>query len=117
MVPKFSLFPRLIPLYIVYTVFLLQEFPIPGTDSSVAILFIDTVQLAGITHPPLRSIPPAGPASIPIADEQWTFINKTLALWAGDGAANRWRMVVGHYPGKGWCRVQSAGYILALKDN
>ena len=81
----------------------MQEFKIPHSPynpSSVAILFIDTVLLAGLTHPKIRSHSPGGPASLQVAEEQWSFINETLASWTEDQmAVGRWRIVVGHYPG------------------
>ena len=78
----------------------MQEFSIPGTNSSVAVLFIDTVILAGVTHPLLRSVPPKGPSSSSAAEDEWTFISDTLTKWAKDGDKNMWRIVVGHYPGE-----------------
>ncbi len=93
-----------------------QDFGIPGTDSSVSILFIDTILLAGLTHPTLRSRPPDGPASIQMANDQWKFINQTLATWAGSGAENRWRIVVGHYPGNGCKALWIAKPLQTSKD-
>lgn len=72
----------------------------------MAILFIDTVILAGLTDPLLRSIPPSGPASSFGAEQEWAFINNTLTKWAQTGD-KKWIMVVGHYPGKGKVRHQA----------
>ncbi len=87
-----------------------QEFSIPGTNSSVAILFIDTVILAGLSHPTLRSLPPPGPKSYSFAIQEWEFINETLSKWHQSGNDNQWRIVVGHYPG-GWARYKWYSYV------
>lgn len=55
---------------------------------------IDTVILAGLTHPTLRNTPPSGPASIALAESQWEWINNTLSSSTAD-----WIIVAGHYPG------------------
>ena len=77
----------------------LQVFDIPGSDKKLAVVFIDTVQLAGLTHPTLRSLPPAGPVSHVTAESQWDWINQTLSQYANPSANVQWTIVVGHYPG------------------
>lgn len=56
---------------------------------------IDTVVLAGLTHPILRSRPPSGPASVAEAEAEWQWIEETLSSSTAD-----WIIVAGHYPGK-----------------
>ena len=79
--------------------FFLQVFDIPGSSKKLAIVFIDTVLLAGVTHPTQRSLPPVGPASTLMADAQWDWINQTLSQYADPSANVQWTIVVGHYPG------------------
>ena len=67
---------------------------IPGTDSTVQFVFIDTVLLAGVTDPMDRSLPPKGPLSKTRANQQWAWINETLQNSKAD-----WIIVAGHYPG------------------
>ena len=67
---------------------------IPGTDSTVQFVFIDTVLLAGVTDPVDRSLPPKGPLSKTRANQQWAWINETLQNSKAD-----WIIVAGHYPG------------------
>lgn len=55
---------------------------------------IDTIVLAGLTHPTLRDYPPAGPASAARAEDEWQWIEDTLASSKAD-----WIIVAGHYPG------------------
>ena len=83
-----------------YTSCFLQDFAIPLSEATVSILFIDTIILAGLTHHEDRSIPPSGPASRALAEDQWAFINETLSKWSQPGNEARWRIVVGHYPGR-----------------
>ena len=59
-------------------------------------LFIDTVVLAGVTHPTLRYLPPNGPQTPSLADDEWSWIETTLQQSTAD-----WLIVSGHYPGKG----------------
>ena len=58
-------------------------------------VFIDTVVLAGVTHPELRYLPPSGPQIPNLADDQWSWIESTLRQSTAD-----WLIVSGHYPGK-----------------
>ena len=67
---------------------------IPGTNTTVQFVFIDTVLLAGLTDPLDRSLPPPGPASKTLADQQLTWIDDTLKNSKAD-----WLVVAGHYPG------------------
>lgn len=68
---------------------------IPGTDSTVQFVFIDTILLAGVTDRVDRSLPPKGPASRTIADQQWAWISETLQNSKAD-----WIIVAGHYSGE-----------------
>ena len=68
---------------------------IPGTDSTVQFVFIDTILLAGVTDRVDRSLPPKGPASRTIADQQWAWISQTLQNSKAD-----WIIVAGHYSGE-----------------
>ena len=66
---------------------------IEGTDTKVQFVFIDTIILAGLTHPTMRWLPPSGPASLNAAEDQWEWIEHTLAA-----STARWLFVLGHYP-------------------
>ena len=77
----------------------LQEFSIPSSDKKVGVLFIDTVLLAGLTHPVERSRPPSGPSSRQVADNQWKWIEETLIEYTKQESNIQWRIVAGHYPG------------------
>ena len=77
----------------------MQVFDIPGSSKKLAVVFIDTVLLAGLTHPTQRSLPPVGPASFVLADSQWDWIEETLSKYAEPSANVQWTFVVGHYPG------------------
>ena len=72
-----------------------QNFTIPGTNAVVQIVFIDTVTLAGLTHPLLRDMPPSGPTSVKAAEDSWQWIEDTLSA-----STAQWLIVCGHYPGK-----------------
>ena len=72
-----------------------QTYEVPSSNTTVQIVFIDTVILAGVTDPILRSLPPNGPSSVSDADKQWSWIEKTLNESTAD-----WLIVCGHYPGK-----------------
>ena len=87
-------------------------FDIPGSSKKLAIVFIDTVLLAGLTHPTLRSLPPVGPASRLMAETQWDWINQTLSQYANTIANVRWIIVVGHYPGE---IIRMCGHFCAKK--
>ena len=94
------------------TLFVLQEFTIPGSKASVAILFIDTIILAGAIQllpeeEELPALPPSGPASPRDAEQEWDFINQTLSKWAQSTDQHKWKIVAGHYPGIKSCTVNS----------
>lgn len=55
---------------------------------------IDTIVLAGLTHPTLRNLPPSGPLSVEKAETEWEWIEQTLNSSKAD-----WIIVAGHYPG------------------
>ena len=61
------------------------------------IVMIDTVLLAGLTHPTERSRPPAAPTDLPLVDKQLAWIEETLSA-----SKATWLYVCGHYPGKLW---------------
>ncbi len=67
---------------------------IPDTTSTVQFVFIDTVILTGLTDPVDRTLPPPGPVSQSLADQQWEWIETTLRESTAD-----WIIVAGHYPG------------------
>ena len=98
---KISYCPPCTIVFLCYSLFveLFKVFDIPGSSKKLAIVFIDTVLLAGLTHPTLRSLPPVGPVSTMIADTQWDWINQTLSQFADPSANVQWTIVVGHYPG------------------
>ncbi|KAL5467624.1 hypothetical protein EMCRGX_G031883 [Ephydatia muelleri] len=64
-----------------------------STTTTVQFIFIDTVILCGATHPTKRSLPPPGPQSHTMADDEWAWINDTLATSTAD-----WILMFGHYP-------------------
>ena len=66
---------------------------------------IDTVVLAGLTHPTLRSRPPSGPTSLVKAEAEWQWIEQTLESSKAD-----WIIVAGHYPGKSSMTVPLHNY-------
>ena len=68
-------------------------FTIPGSQSTVQMLFIDTVVLAGLTDPLVRSLPPSDP-NLNDAVKEWKWIESTLNASTAD-----WILVSGHYPG------------------
>ncbi len=68
-------------------------------------MFIDTVLLAGLTDPHVRSRLPYGPESFKMADDQWMWINDTLAEFS---KTDGWTIVVGHYPGTSNISVKSS---------
>ena len=84
----------------------IQVFTIPGTASTVEIVFIDTIILVGLTHPIFRTIPPSGPKSVSDAEQQWEWIEDTLKSSNAD-----WLIVCGHYPGTIiWYKSTNIGY-------
>ena len=72
-----------------------QVLSLPGTATTVQLVMIDTVELAGLTDPHVRSWPPPGPASLSGATTQWEWIENTLASSKAD-----WIIMGGHYPGQ-----------------
>ena len=73
----------------------MQSLTIPETNAVVQIVFIDTVTLAGLTHPLLKDIPPSGPTSVKAAEASWQWIEDTLKV-----STAQWLIVCGHHPGK-----------------
>eukprot|EP00118_Oscarella_pearsei_P015657 m.142693 g.142693 ORF g.142693 m.142693 type:complete len:329 (+) comp38366_c0_seq1:130-1116(+) len=70
-----------------------EVYPIGSSGSNLQLVVIDTVVLAGLTDPTDRSLPPAGCPNEELAEDQWTWIESTLA------ASNAtWLLVAGHYP-------------------
>lgn len=69
-------------------------FPIPDSGRTLQLVMIDTVVLAGLTHPIVRSLPPSGPMSVDKAEAEWQWIEQTLSSSKAD-----WIIVAGHYPG------------------
>ena len=67
---------------------------IPGTQDAVQFVFIDTIILAGLTHPVIRSMEPKGPADVKAAQDQLAWIETTLSQ-----STAKWLFVLGHYPG------------------
>ena len=66
---------------------------------TVAMVFIDTILLAGKTDPKDMYSSPCGADSQKAADDQWVWINQTLANYSKPGSRVGWKFVVGHYPG------------------
>ena len=70
-------------------------FTVPGSQSKVEILFIDTVVLAGLCF--LNGTECAFPLTEPNmidAEKEWKWIESSLNLSTAD-----WILVCGHYPG------------------
>ena len=65
-----------------------------NSSTTIQAVFIDTVILAGLTHPLFRGIPPSGPYSNRLAEDQWDWIENTLKQSTAD-----WIIMCGHYPG------------------
>ncbi|XP_065827829.1 tartrate-resistant acid phosphatase type 5-like isoform X2 [Oscarella lobularis] len=70
-----------------------EIYPVGELGHTLQLVFIDTIILAGLTHPVLRSRPPPGPASVKQAELQWTWIEETIAK-----SNATWLLVMGHYP-------------------
>ncbi|XP_065826880.1 tartrate-resistant acid phosphatase type 5-like [Oscarella lobularis] len=70
-----------------------KTYPIDESGHTLQLVVIDTILLAGLTDPILRYLPPPGPLSVDQADEQWTWIEKTLTE-----SNATWLLVAGHYP-------------------
>ena len=69
-------------------------FSIGNSGTEVQFVFIDTIILCGLTHPTKKWLPPNGPASLNAAEDQWKWIETTLAA-----STAKWLIVLGHYPG------------------
>ena len=74
---------------------------------TVAMVFIDTILLAGKTDPKDMYSSPCGPDSQKAADDQWAWINQTLANYSKPGSRVGWKFVVGHCPGMSLIIVHS----------
>ena len=78
---------------------MIQEVAVPGTNMTVAFVFIDTIILAGKSDPKNMYSSPHGPDSQQAADDEWAWINQTLAEYSKPGSGVGWIFVAGHYPG------------------
>ena len=76
-----------------------QEIEIPGTNMTIAIIFIDTILLAGKTDQDNIYSTPCGPESQTVAENQWAWIDQTLADYSKPTSRVGWKFVAGHYPG------------------
>ena len=56
-----------------------QEVSIPGSNMTIALVFIDTIILAGTSDPKDMFSSPDGPDSQQAADDEWEWIDQTLA--------------------------------------
>ena len=72
---------------------------IPATNMTVAFVFIDTIILAGKSDPKNMFSSPHGPDSQRAADDEWKWIDQTLAEYSKPGSGVGWIFVAGHYPG------------------
>ena len=72
-----------------------QTVTIPDSNVTAQFVFIDTIILDGLTDLVRKWLPPSGPASVSAAEDQWDWIEQTLA----SSTAN-WLFVLGHYPGE-----------------
>ena len=77
----------------------MQEVEVPGANMTIALVFIDTVLLAGKSDPKNMYSAPFGPESQKTADDQWAWINQTLAKYSKPDSRVGWKFVAGHYPG------------------
>ena len=66
---------------------------------TIAMVFIDTILLAGKSDPKDMYSSPLGPESQKAADDQWAWINQTLANYSKPDSRVGWKFVAGHYPG------------------
>ena len=66
---------------------------------TVALVFIDTIILAGKSDPKNMYSSPHGPESQKAADDQWAWIEQTLTDCSKPGSKVGWIFVAGHYPG------------------
>ena len=69
------------------------NFTIPGTNSTIVFLMIDTVLLTGDSYDESSS-PPNGPADVALAELQWVWIEETLKATQNADYV----FVAGHYP-------------------
>jgi hypothetical protein len=69
---------------------------IPGSNMTVALVFIDT---AGTSDPKDTYSSPDAPDSQQAADDEWEWIDQTLAGYSKPGSGVGWIFVAGHYPG------------------
>ena len=65
---------------------------------TVALEFIDTLILAGKSDPKDMFSSPDSPDSQQAADDEWEWINQTLAGYSKPGSRVGWIFVAGHYP-------------------
>ena len=80
-----------------------QEVSIPGSNMTVALVFIDTIILAGTSDPKDIFSFPDGSDSQQAADDEWEWIDQTLASYSKPGLGVGWIFVAGHYPGMILC--------------
>lgn len=74
--------------------FYTKIFDIPGKKhSTLQIIFIDTVQLAGLSHPIYRSAPYMEIVTQDVANLNWAWIENELSK-----SKATWLIVAGHYP-------------------
>ena len=66
---------------------------------TVAMVFIDTIILAGKLDPKNMYSSPDGPDSQRAADDEWEWIDQTLAGYSKPSSGVGWIFVAGHYPG------------------
>ncbi|XP_013379880.1 tartrate-resistant acid phosphatase type 5 [Lingula anatina] len=69
------------------------QFSIPGSQATVSILMLDTIQLCGNTKHDLAGDQPQGPADIKVANAQWDWLEENLK----NNKAS-YIIVAGHYP-------------------
>ena len=79
---------------------------------TVALEFIDTIILAGKSDPKDMFSSPDGPDSQQAVDDEWEWIDQTLAGYSKSGSGVGWIFVAGHYPGMK--NVQSLVFQLSL---
>ena len=86
---------------------------VPGTKTDVQFVFIDTVILAGLSHPTKRWIQPPGPESVNAAQDQWEWIEETLKA-----STAQWLFVLGHYPGENLVQLvnQAHSFLMRVKN-
>ena len=72
---------------------------------TVAFVFIDTIILAGKSDPKNMFSSPDGPDSQQAANDEWEWIDQTLAEYSKPGSRVGWIFVAGHYPGMHSCSV------------